>query len=148
MLAGERAAGVDAGDEDRLGQLGARSASPVDVLVVEDERMEVAVAGMEDIADAEAVLALELGDPAQHLGQLRPRDDAVLDVVVGLTRPIAANADLRPFQSSARSCASAAVRISHAPLLAADASTRGQVLLDLRGDAVELDDQDRPGVVG
>src|SRR5207247_1117143 len=52
-----------------------------DLLVVEDERVEVSVAGVEDVADPEAVLALELGDPAQHLRELRPRDDAVLDVV-------------------------------------------------------------------
>ena len=32
-------------------------------------------------------------------------------------------------------------------VLAADAVERGEVLVDLRGDAVELDDQDRPGVL-
>ena len=44
--------------------------------------MEVAVAGVEDVADAQPVLALELRDPLEHLGQLRAGYDAVLDVVV------------------------------------------------------------------
>ena len=57
----------------------------------------------------------QLGDRAQHLGQRGPRDDAVLDDVVGLIRPTAANADLRPFQISARSAGSVATRISNAP---------------------------------
>ena len=64
-------------------------------------------------------------DPAQHLGQLRARHDAVLDVVaLARSRPIAANADLRPFQSSARSASSAAARISDAPRVAADRARR------------------------
>ena len=56
MLAGERAAGVDAGVEDRsrqpLGPLGLA----FDRLVVEHERMQVAVAGVEDARDPQAVL--------------------------------------------------------------------------------------------
>ncbi len=120
----------------------------LDALVVEDERVQVAVAGVEDVADAEAVLALELGDPAQHLGQPRPRHDAVLHVVVGLTRPIAAKADLRPLQSSARSS-----RVGRDADLAgagrgADRLHRGEVVLDLRGDAVQLDDQHRAAPSG
>ena len=59
----------------------ARSGSPVDRLVVEHERMQVAVAGVEDARDPQPVLGRELGGAAQHLGQLRPRHDAVLDVV-------------------------------------------------------------------
>ena len=82
--------------------------------------MEIAVTGVEDVADAQTVLGLEPRDLAQHLGQLRARHDAVLDVVALEIRPIAAKADLRPFQSSARSASSAAVRISKRPGLAAD----------------------------
>ena len=83
VLAGDRAAGVDAGLEDlareQLGALGLA----VDAPVVEDERVQVAVARVEDVADAEPVLLRERVDPAQHLRQLRARHDAVLHVVVG-----------------------------------------------------------------
>ena len=42
---------------------------PLDPAVVEDERVEVAVAGMEDVADAEAVLRDSSSIAAQHLRQ-------------------------------------------------------------------------------
>ena len=80
----------------------ASSASPGTACVVEHERMQVAVARVEDVADPQAVLALELGDPPQHLRQLRPRHDAVLDVVARRDAPhrgergLAALPDERP----------------------------------------------------
>src|SRR3712207_4398553 len=52
------------------------------VVVVEDERVQVAVAGVEDVGDAHAVLLTDLGDPLQDLPELRARDDGVLYVVV------------------------------------------------------------------
>ena len=55
----------------------------LDARVVEHERVEVAVAGVKDVADAKAVLARELVDSPQHLGEPRARHDAVLHVVVG-----------------------------------------------------------------
>ena len=58
VLAGQRAARVEAGVEDRLREL-ARPLGLAGVRVVEDERVEVAVARVEDVADAEAVLAAE-----------------------------------------------------------------------------------------
>ena len=115
--------------------------------VVEHERVEVAVAGVEDVADAEPVLARELADPPQHLGQLRPRDDAVLHVVVGRhpahrrEGALAAEPEQRPLGVVARDphLEGAAV--------AADPVDGGRVLLDLHGDAVELDEQERLGVL-
>src|SRR5207237_8135659 len=62
--------------------LGARGLT-VDAPVVQDERMQVAVAGVEDVADAQPVQLRELLDAPQHGRQLRARNDAVLDVVVG-----------------------------------------------------------------
>ena len=54
VLAGQRAAGFDAVDED----LGGGGLGPLRLawhaLVVTDERMQVAVTGMEDVPDAEA----------------------------------------------------------------------------------------------
>src|SRR5262249_18571871 len=56
VLPGQRAPGVDARGEDLLSQLACPLGFPGSALVVEDERVQVAVAGVEDVADAEAVL--------------------------------------------------------------------------------------------
>src|SRR5439155_23239246 len=81
VLARERPADVDADVEDRgRDRLGALCVA-WNVLVVEDERMEVAVPGMEDARDPQTALLAERIDPPQHLGQARARHDAVLDVV-------------------------------------------------------------------
>ena len=45
--------------------------------------MQVAVAGMEDVGDPQAVLVADVRDGDQHLGQLAERDGAVHAVVVG-----------------------------------------------------------------
>src|SRR5581483_4460130 len=87
VLAGQRAAGLDTGLEDRLRQLPGALRLALDARVVEDERVQVAVAGVEDVPDAQPVLALQVCDPAEHLRQLRPGDDAVLDVVVARDPP-------------------------------------------------------------
>ena len=107
VLAGDRAARVDARLEDPARELlGARGLA-LDAAVVEDERMQVAVAGVEDVADAQPVLARELVDAAQHLraascaARRRPARSSS-----GLTRPIAANAALRPRHTAARSAGS------------------------------------------
>ena len=60
MLAGERAARVDARLENRLREPPRPLGLALDAPVVEHERVEVAVAGVEDVADAQPVLRLEL----------------------------------------------------------------------------------------
>ena len=50
--------------------------------VVEHQRVQVTVASVEDIGDPEAARHRQLLDRAQHLGDLRARDHAVLDDVV------------------------------------------------------------------
>src|SRR5439155_13166671 len=47
-------------------------------LVEEQERVDVAVAGVEDVADPQAVLGADLAPPPEHVRQLRPRHDPVL----------------------------------------------------------------------
>ena len=49
--------------------------------VVTDQRVQVAVSGMEDIRHAQSVLLGQGGDLPEHLRQLGPRDHAVLHVV-------------------------------------------------------------------
>ena len=78
MLARDRAARVDAGDEDLLRELLRARRLALDAAVVEDERVEVAVPGVEDVADAQAVLPRELVDrgaappAAASAGRRRP----------------------------------------------------------------------------
>ena len=68
MLAGQAAADRDAQLQDlRARQLGAARLVGV-VGIVEDERMQVAVAGVEHVRHLEAVRGADLRDLAQHLG--------------------------------------------------------------------------------
>ena len=72
VLAGQHAADLDAEPQD----VGAECLGPLELArlvgVVEDQRMQIAVAGMEDIGDAQPVLLRQLAHPRQHLGR-RPR---------------------------------------------------------------------------
>ena len=107
--------------------------------------MQVAVACVEDVADPEAVLARELGDAAQYLGQPRSRHDAVLDVVVR-RHP----AHRREGALAAEPEEGALGVVARDPDLeraarAADPVDRRGVLLDLHRDPVELDEQQRLG---
>ena len=124
MLARERAALVDARGEDRVGEGLRALVVALDRGVVEDERMEVAVAGVEDVADPQPVLLGELVDPPQDGRELRPRHDAVLDVVVGRHAPHRGERALAPEPEEQRARrASLAVRISNAPAARQSAST-------------------------
>ena len=51
--------------------------------VVQNQRMQVAVAGMEHIADAQTVFERQLPDAAQYTREFAPRDGAVHAVVIG-----------------------------------------------------------------
>ncbi len=83
MLAGDGAADLHA----QLQDLGAEMLGAVEfaglVGVEQDQRMQVAVAGMEHVGAAQAVLDLHVGDAQQHLRQVLARDGAVHAVVVG-----------------------------------------------------------------
>ena len=67
VLAGDGAADLDAQLEDLAAErLGALQLVRV-VGVEQDQRMQVAVAGVEHVGAAQAVLLLHLGDARQHL---------------------------------------------------------------------------------
>src|SRR6266498_1562742 len=83
VLAGDRPALLDAHLDDRGGQVLGPLGLPGNRCVVQDERMEVAVAGMEHVRDAEAGFLGHLPDPGQRGAQLRAGDDAVLHEIVG-----------------------------------------------------------------
>ena len=104
----------------------------LDRLVVEHERVQVAVAGVEDARDAEAVLGAELRGAAQHLGQLRARHDAVLDVVARRDPAHRGERRLAPAPDPrALLRRLGRVELERAEL-AADPLDRGRVLGDLR----------------
>ena len=87
MFAGDRAAESDAQPQDVGGQrLGALEGARL-TAVVEDERVQVAVAGVEHVGHAHAVLRRQLLDGDQRLAQLRARHHAVLDDEVGADPP-------------------------------------------------------------
>ena len=109
--------------------------------------MQVAVAGVEHVADAQPDARLERPDAAEHLGQLRPRHDAVLHVVVRRDaahrgeRGLAAAPDPRALLvvcRRSRSCV--------APARAADRLDHGEQRVDFGGRTVELDDEHRVGL--
>ena len=122
----------------------ARSASPSTRAVVADERVQVAVAGVEDVGDDQPVLLGQLVDPLEHLGQLGARDHAVLDEVVGRDpahrreRRLAASS-----RSSWRSASSRATRTSSEPQRSQIATTSSKRASHSLLGAVELDQQRR-----
>src|SRR3712207_5160013 len=59
VLPGDRAAGLHARDDDLARQLLRALGLALDALVVADERMQVPVAGVEDVADLQPVLPRE-----------------------------------------------------------------------------------------
>ena len=84
VLAGDRPAVRDAEVEDRAGHLLGRARPRPAGVVEEDQRVQVAVAGVEDVGHPDAG-ARRTSSPmrAQHLRQRGARDHAVLDDVVG-----------------------------------------------------------------
>ena len=83
VLAGDGAAGVDAELEDLVGEIECALLFAFVGAVVENHGMKVAVAGVEDVGDAQAGLGghrLHLVEDARERGA---RDDAVLHDVVG-----------------------------------------------------------------
>src|SRR5580693_3466740 len=83
MFAGDRAAGGDAEVEDFGGEGFGGVLLAGDARVVEDKRVKVAVAGVEDVGDANACCDAEARNFAHDLGERGAGDDAVLHDVVG-----------------------------------------------------------------
>ena len=83
VLAGQHAADFDAEAQDVGAEgLGAFEFARL-VGVVEDQRVQIAVAGMEDVGDAQAVLVDSSSIRCQHVRAAAARDGAVHAVVVG-----------------------------------------------------------------
>ena len=63
-----------------------------DAAIVEDERVQVAVAGVEDIGHAQFVFVAQAFDGGERLAQPAARHHAILHDMVGPSRPTAENA--------------------------------------------------------
>ena len=87
MLAGQAAAHLDAGLENLAADFDRAPHLVRVAFVVEHDRMDIAVAGVEDIADREPIEAAEHRDHAQNVGQPRARHHAVLGGIVGRKPP-------------------------------------------------------------
>src|SRR6266478_1239164 len=83
VLAGERAADFDAIADDFGGGLEGAFELLFVARIEEHDGMEVAVAGVKNVADLKAVLIADLLDAAESLRELRTGNDAVEDVIAG-----------------------------------------------------------------
>ena len=112
-------------------------------VVVQHQRVQVPVAGVEDVRDPDAGLGRQLGDPGQDVAERGARHHAVLHDVGGGEAPdrgerrLAAGPDPGPLR-----------RVVGRPDLPrarplADGADGRELRLDLGGGPVQLDEQDR-----
>ncbi len=143
VLARQHAADVDAELQDleaeRFGSLDLAG----HIGVVEDQRVQVAVAGVEDIRNAQPVALLHLRHRAQHARQLAARDRAVHAVVVGAQAADGRKGGLAPGPEReplalARRDANAARGVARR-----DRAHALDEVVDFDCGPVELDDQER-----
>src|SRR5260221_12728838 len=103
VLAGENATDLDAEAQD----IGAERFGALELArlvgIVKDQRMEVAVAGMKDVGDAQPIVVGQDPHARQHLGQAAARNGAVHAVVIRRDPPdrgegsLAAGPEGKPF---------------------------------------------------
>src|SRR5919106_3430925 len=108
--------------------------------------MEIAVAGMKHVGDAEIKLFADLGNAFHYLGQLASRHHAVLDVIVGRQGPHSTEGAFAPlpkelafgliFSDSGLARAATSANIAH----------EFHRTLRMFGQALDFDDQYRFGV--
>src|SRR5262245_3051524 len=96
VFTGDRASGFNAVGEDFVGHFHGAVGLPRHTLVITNQGMEVAVARVKDVANAEPRPSFEIPNTTEHLGEPRPGYDAVLNVVV---RRHAAHGSERGFPS-------------------------------------------------
>ena len=141
VLARQAAADLHAELEDVVARLLGllRLAGIVDI--VDDQRMKVAVAGMEDVGDAQAVALHDLVHALQHERQLPRRDGAVHADIVG---DAAGGAEGRfaafPDRGASR-MADFDSRTVFAPCARAMSTMRAEQVVHLGVRALDLDDQ-------
>ncbi|MNV74834.1 hypothetical protein D3C71_1680860 [compost metagenome] len=140
MLARQATAGVNTELEDIVaGGFGARRILRV-VDVVEDQRMHVAVAGVEDIGDAQAVARDDLTGAGKHMGELAERHGAVHADIVGDAAG-GAEGGFPAFPDRGRFHGRLAFLDGRDPVTARDRNDAREHRIHLRLGAFDLDDQ-------
>src|SRR5215211_590740 len=146
VLPGERSTVIQAGEDYLAGQLLGLLGLALRVVVVENERMQISVPGVEDVGDPQAVPPGELGDLAQDRRELRARDDAVLDVVVVGDATHSTESGLAGLPEEG----AFGVVLGHPDLgglvLLAELQHSSELFLYLSFRSIQLDDEDRAGV--
>ncbi len=143
MLAGEHAADLDAEPEDVGAELlGAIELAGI-VGVIKDQRMQIAIAGVKHIGDAQAVLGRHFLHAHQNQRQLGARNGAVHAQVVG--RDAADRGECRLTSSPEQQ--PLVFRVRHPArdraALLRDLLDAFEQMIDLGARAIELDDQQR-----
>src|SRR5215211_1061130 len=142
VLARERPAVLQAGEDDLPGQLLGLVGLARGVVVVEDERVEVAVTSVEDVGDPQAVLFAKVRYLLQYGPELRARDDPVLNVVVVGDRAHRPERGLAALPEQGTLLVVLGDPYLRGVVLLADLYDLLELVLDLGRGPVELDDQD------
>ena len=112
--------------------------------VVEDQRVQIAVAGMKHVGDAQPILFRQLAHAGEHARQLLARDGAVHAVIVGRDAAdrregrLAAGPERQPLLLPI-----VEMRQVVEPFLQRDRLDQADQVVDLDARPVELDDQQR-----
>ncbi len=141
VFAGQHAADLDAQPQDICAERFRTIEFARLVGIVEDQGMQIAVPGMENIGDAQIVLRGQFLHAAQHQRQLRARDGAVHAIVIWRDASnrregrLAAGPEQEPLFLAVGSPA------GHRPAFARDRQNPIQQMIDLGVRTVQLDDQ-------
>src|SRR5579884_2433688 len=141
VLAGQHATDGDAQFQD----VGAEHLGALDlarlVRVVENERMEIAVAGVEHVGNGEPVALRQRADAGEDLRQTGARDRPVHAVVIGGDSPDRRKGGLAPRPEGQPLGLVAALPHDHGAVVARNLLDLSGEMVDLGRSAVQLDDQ-------
>jgi hypothetical protein len=146
VFARDRSAEFDARGEDVVARMRHRFELPGNAAVEEQQRMQVAVARMKDVADLQAAGAGDLLDAPRRERKFRARNGRVLNVVVRRDAPERAGRALarRPQRVAFARARGRAPR--ECPVFARDARDRAFPRLDVGGLARDLDEEHGAGI--
>ena len=143
MLAGQDAAEFDAYAQD----VGAERFRPLHLArlvgIVEDQRMQIAVAGVKHVGDGKIVFFREIADPRQGFRQRAARDGAVHAEIVGRNPSHRRKCGLAPGPEQVALTFRIGNLTRGRPAALRDRFDPADQLVDLDARTIELDDQQR-----
>ena len=146
MFAGQHAADFDAQAQDVVAEFLGAVEFARHVGIVEDQRVQVAIARMEHVGDAEAVLGRKLFHPPQHVRQLAARDGAVHAIVIGRDAPDGGKGRLSSRPEGHALAFILRDAIGGCPVLGGDARDFADQVVAFGGGAIDLDNQQRADI--